>query len=52
MVELAGLGAGSADYIRNFITIIITEDDTDVNNENASQFFCVCSVWIEMKCLL
>ena len=24
---------------------IITEDDADVNNENASQFWCVGSVW-------
>ena len=47
VVELVGIGAGSPDYVRNLITII-TEDDTDVNNENASQFWCLCGVCIEM----
>ena len=47
VVEVSGIGAGSPDYVRNLITII-NEDDTDVNNENASQFWCVCGVCIEM----
>ena len=47
MVEIAGIGAGNWDYARNLITII-TEEDTDVNNENVSQFWCVCGVCIEI----
>ena len=35
VMGLAGISAGSPDYVRSLITII-TEDDTDVNNENAS----------------
>ena len=48
VVELAGIGTGSPDYVRNFITII-AEDDADVNNKIASQFCCVCGVCIEMS---
>ena len=46
-MELAGIGIGSPDYVRNLITIT-TEDDTDVSNENASQFWCVCGACTEM----
>ena len=35
-VQLAGIGAGSPDDVRNLIAII-TEDDTDVSEDNASQ---------------
>ena len=35
-VQLAGIGAGSPDGVRNLIAII-TEDDTDVSEDNASQ---------------
>ena len=41
VVENAGIGAGSP-------TIIINEDDTDVNNNNASQFWCLCGVCTEV----
>ena len=35
-VQLAGIGAGSPDYVRN-LKAVITEDDTNVSEENASQ---------------
>ena len=47
VVENVGIGAGSPDYVRSLITII-NEDDTDVNNDNASQFWCLCGVCIEV----
>lgn len=46
-VQLAGIGAGSPDDVRNLIAII-TEDDTDVSEDNASQLWCAYGVWIEM----
>ena len=46
-MQLAGIGSVSPDYVRNLITLI-TEDDTDVSEENASQPWFVCGVCIEM----
>ena len=47
VVKRSAIGVGSTDYVRNLINTI-TEDVTYVNNENASQFWCVCGVSIEM----
>ena len=47
VVKRSAIGAGSPDYVRN-LSNIITEDGTYVNNENTSQFWCVCGVSTEM----